>query len=228
VKFPLVAGYTVSTSFIPDEKNYSVGGTYWEAGSNLKVNCTLKDAYGNIVGAAEALLPQSALIGDKINWKPDNFDNAVTSQEQIQQGVQSNGNLVVSMWTNKGNKNLVFKNGERMQITVKANKSCYIRIVDYTSTGDNFLLLDNMKITDEMINKNYTLPKIFECGEPFGAEVLQIFAQSEPFGPLQTKIVSGFNLITDDIAAINKTGRRAFKEVPEHAELKINLTSVEK
>jgi hypothetical protein len=69
------------------------------------------------------------------------------------------------------------------------------------------------------VNKVYQLPDEFICAEPFGAELLQVNAQTEKFEPLVTKMQYGYNFITDDIGEIIKKNR-GFKKLDNDKVLK--------
>jgi hypothetical protein len=229
-KLASIAGFKIcARNGISEQNLYSIGGIYWEEADKLKIQCWLKDSYQNIIGSAEAYLPQSVLKNLNIDWKPNNFETAVKNETIFTQSEIPDGNLSLQFATNKGNKNPIFKNNDTLKIMVKANKECYLRILDYLNDGSIVLLMDNFKIDAENINKVYTLPNSFYCSEPFGAEVLQLLAQTtKPFEPLTYNVQDGYKFVQGDVNSIVSAGRRCFRDIVEHSEVRINLTTIAK
>jgi hypothetical protein len=70
--------------------------------------------------------------------------------------------------------------------------------------GSQVLFVDNYYISSDKVNKVYELPYEFECSAPFGVETIQLSAQSEPFKKLNTKIVDGYEFVSDDLPLFGK------------------------
>lgn len=103
----------------------------------------------------------------------------------------SNLPLTVEIRTNKGSENLFFKEGEEMQIWVKANKECYLRLIYTLASKDKVLLLDNFKINKKQTGKEYRVPFRFKCSKPFGNEELKLSASQKEFKEI--KFVEKYN-----------------------------------
>ena len=76
----------------------------------------------------------------------------------------------------------------------------------------------------------YQLPDEFICAEPFGAELLQVNAQTEKFEPLNTSKKYGYNFITDDLNEIIEKNR-GFKKLDSkilRAENRLVITTMSK
>jgi hypothetical protein len=96
--------------------------------------------------------------------------------------------------------------------------------------GSRVLLLDSWYVDEDKINKPYQLPQAFRCAEPFGAELLQMVAQTEQFRPLAVKSESGHDFISDSDKQIMIATRGMKKEKPALliAEKRMNITTIEK
>jgi len=214
----------------PVNYNYFLTGNYWEDGTCFKVNISLKECgTEKTLATEEGKVSKQWLTANNISFKPENFEQAKAEDAVFNKDVLPNsGGLNVEVMTNKGNKNLIFTDGEILKLWFKANKECYVRIVYYFADGSKVLMMDNFHVKADSVNKFIDSQKEFYCAEPFGAETLQLFAQSEPFLPLNYQTKDDYKFITDNIETIVDEGRRAFREKKQAAEAKIFITTVRK
>jgi len=108
-----------------------------------------------------------------------------------------NSNLVIDFKTNKGNENLIYKQGEELSLFVKANQDCYIQIIYYQANEEILLLVENYKISGDFVNKEIELPYKFECSPPFGDEQIQLIAQKNAFESYKKEVFLKNNRIKD-------------------------------
>ncbi len=63
-----------------------------------------------------------------------------------------------------------------MTVYLKSNQPCHVRLLYILTNGQKTVLVDNLKINMESINKamviNELLDIVFEWSSPFGAEML--------------------------------------------------------
>ena len=63
-----------------------------------------------------------------------------------------------------------------MTVYLKSNQPCHVRLLYILANGQKIVLVDNLKINMESINKamviNELLDIVFEWSSPFGAEML--------------------------------------------------------
>jgi hypothetical protein len=88
--------------------------------------------------------------------------------------------------------------------------------------------LDDFYIGIDKVNKVYQLPDVFICSEPFGAEMLQVNAQTEKFEPLIITKQNGYNFISNDLADI-LIKNRGFKKTDDKllkAETRLVITTM--
>jgi len=169
---------------------------------------------GKALASIETKLAKSFCEKNKINYLPENFIVANTKRKNFAKNEIIGGDLNLEVWTNKGTDNLLFSENDTLRLFLRVNKASYIRFIYHLADGSKVLLLDDYFIDVSKVNKVYQLPDEFICAEPFGAEVLQVNAQTEKFEPLNTKEQYGYNFITDDLdEVIRKT--RGFKKLKE-------------
>jgi hypothetical protein len=206
-------GYQVTASGVKAE-GLVLTGTYWKEPSDLKLFATLKKTDGTLVASAEAYLPLSWAEGSGVKYLPENFEEAYSRMRVFNKDEVVKGDLNVEIWTNKGDENLVYTEGERLKFFVRVNKECYIRMIYYLADNQSVLLMDNYYVAAHMANKVIELPDEFECAEPFGVETLQVNAQTQPFSPLRTRSMYGYQFIDESFDDII-LGTRGFKKVDD-------------
>jgi hypothetical protein len=221
-------GYQVTTLGAKSE-GLVLTGTYWKEPSDLKLIASLKKTDGSLVATAEAFLPLAWVKGSGVKYLPENFEEAFSRMRVFNRDEVVKGDLNVEIWTNKGDENLVYTEGEKLKFFVRANKECYIRMIYHLADNQSVLLMDNYYVAAHMANKVIELPDEFECAEPFGVETLQVNAQSLPFDELRTKEVDGYKFIEESLNDII-LGTRGFKRVDDkpmdRAEKRIVFTTM--
>jgi hypothetical protein len=193
---------------VVDQTSKAPGGTvltgsYWEEKDKLKVTALLRDAVtGNAVASASCFIPLTSLQQNDVDFKPENYQNAMTNMKMFAKDELKGGELKVEVLTNKGTDGQIYAEGETMKLFVRANRECYIRFIYHLADGNKVLLLDNYYINRDKVNQVYELPYTFECAEPFGVETLQVNAQTAMFDPLTTKQENGYDFIQENTEQI--------------------------
>jgi hypothetical protein len=150
---------------------------------------------------------------------PENFIEANKKAKIFNENEIVGGDLQLEVWTNKGNTNLLYSQNDTLKLYIRTNKECYVRFIYHLADGSSVLLLDDFYIGIDKVNKVYQLPDEFICSEPFGAEMLQVNAQTEKFEPLITTQQNGYNFISNDLADI-LIKNRGFKKTDNNKILK--------
>lgn len=206
-------GFNVVQNISNNPNAYVLNGTYWENGDKLKIVTILRtQGEGKTISSAECYLPKRSIESLGINYKPENYTQALIDQKIFSENEIIGGNMNIELWTNKGKDNLIYTEGEELKIFVRANKECYIRIVYYLADGQKVLLVDNYYLNKDMVNKTVEIPDTFECAEPFGVETMQLNASVDAFDALQTEEQYGYEFITEGTASI-QVKSRGFKKV---------------
>jgi hypothetical protein len=165
----------------------TVTGNYWVEGDAVRIIPIITEiATGKKLAAASVKLPKSSIEGQGIELKPQNFLQAMEDGKVFLQKEIIPGSLSLEVWTTKGNRNLIFKLDEKMEIMVRVNKPSYLRVIYHLSNGPRILLFNNHYIDESKINRPYTLPKKFIVSPPLGVERLQVFAGEREFPPVRT------------------------------------------
>jgi Domain of unknown function (DUF4384) len=215
--------------------NYAIVGIYSEKNDKLEVKTYLFDlkTKKNIQTIKE-VIPNAQLLNEQSAWKPQRFEQAKNTRNLIVEDdatpepsptpkpdaeptpspepAPSHGDFELAVMTSKGFGHQIFTQGERMQIAVKTDRDCFLRLVYHTADGQKVLLLENEAIKKSADNNYVTVPQQFECAEPFGIETIQLFASTELYPPLKTHLESGFLFIDEPIGAVNQK-TRGFKPV---------------
>ena len=94
--------------------------------------------------------------------------------------------LSVALRTDRGRQNVEYRAGNQMQIEVKANRSCHLRVVYRLADGTMTLLENDLVIEPGQENRYVRIAPTasFICAEPFGTEHLLVYAADSPFCPL--------------------------------------------
>jgi len=194
------------------EPDYILGGTYWQDGEDLKVITILRNVKtGKPIASTEGYLPISWLKKRDISFKPENFGQAAENMKKFKTNEIINGGMQLDVWTsNKGNDSPIFEEDDELEIYVRVSHPCFIRIINHFADGTRVLLVDNMYLGTDKINKVVTIPVKFYCAPPFGTEILQVNAQTKEFNPLHLKSEYGYDFILDDLDGI-LSNTRGFK-----------------
>lgn len=229
--FPVLSKESLKQGEKSAEKTeYSITGTYWDEGDFLKMIANLKENNsGRSIASVEESLSKASLAQGKIEYLPENYLAALNRQKDLSRNEITGGGLVVDVWTNKGSENTLFSKGDTMRLFVKVNQPCYIRFIYYLADGRKTLLFDSRYVDNDKVNKPYLIPMEFICDAPFGAETLQLIAQTEPFKPLNTTNRDGYDFILDDMNGIlaNVRGMKRIDDRQLFAEKRLDITTVE-
>lgn len=209
--------------------DYIIQGTYWDETDKLKVIAVVNElTSGGIIASAEGTLDKKWINTNNVAYKPENFSQAIENMQVMKQGEIVNGGLSIDLWTNRGQDNLLYAAGDTMELYLKSNKECYVRLIYYLASGEKVLLLDNYYIGSDLLNRIIKLPYQFVCDEPYGAEILQMNAQSSKFSPLKTRKDNGYEFIESSINEI-LNNLRGFKRVDDNslnAEKRVIITTL--
>jgi hypothetical protein len=215
----------------PEKKGYILTGTYWKEAKDLKLIATLRQIDGNVVASAEAFLSLSWIENNQVKYLPENFEDAYSRMKAFNKDEVIKGDLNIEIWTNKGAENLLYTEGEKLKIYIRANKECYVRMIYHLADGQSVLLLDNFYVAGHLINKVIEIPDEFTCAEPFGVETLQVNAQTEKFPNLNTKNEDGYQFIQNTFNDIMVNTRGFKKDTPQivdKAEKRVVFTTMKK
>lgn len=183
---------------------YEISGTYMVEGNKIKVITTLKDPSTSVtLGTATASIKLSYFLDNSIKYEPDN-QTQVDDQQDAFDNNRVQNDFDIDVWTNKGSQNIVFKEGDSLELNILASEECYIRVVNIWADGTKILLLNNQYIGGANVGIPYQYPTKFKCSGPvFGAETFVVFAQTGgQFPALKTSDYYGLQKIDEDFDQI--------------------------
>ena len=206
-------------------------GTFWDRGDDIHVLANVRETEsGQIVAASETSIPSAVMQQEGFALLPDNYESAMADLKALENNKGDNRGLQLEAWTNRGKENLVFAEGEILEVSLQVNLPSYIRIIYHLKDGRRVLLVNSHYINERDVNKPYILPYQFECVPPFGIENMQIIAQSEPFERAETKMVDEMPILTEDLEKfLSKTrGFKIKKQEAQQTEEVLTITTMRK
>jgi hypothetical protein len=192
----------------PKNANFILVGEYISTKNGLVLNYELLDTKTNEVKKSKTItINPKAYKGLKV--KPANID----FDKLLNSGIVISSKLKVQLNSSKGSENLLFREGEDVELFVKLNKKGYFYIVGYTQTkdgkfsyllelqegsgGSKFIKFVNADDASRWISLGE-----FSVEKPFGVESLQVIASNKkitslPLAKYDQK--SGYYVISNNI-----------------------------
>ena len=221
------------------DADYIITGSYWEKEDNVQILAFCRSVQTGEIRASANVDFKRGMLKSNLNLKPDNFEKIMSQQLAFEQEVIDSGQLKLEVWTDRGQNALLYSQGELMKVYLRTNRSCYVRLLYILANGQKTLLVDNLQVNLESINRpllvNDLLEIDFECTSPFGAEMIIGVARNYPFDTIETTERDGYIFIDTDnpkhLANITR-GTKGFKrrkrndESIQQTETKLILTTV--
>ncbi len=216
---------------VQDGRMLDLEAFYWDQQEAVRVTAMLRDQEkGVLVASAEVLIPARLVQTAGVVLVPDNFARAMEDERRFTRDEVLTGGLELMVRTNKGGDHPVFVTGERMQVFLRVTMPSWIRFVYHLADGSRALLLDNYHIDRQHAGEEIEVPQEFACDAPYGAEVLQVFASTEPFPKVRTENRDGYELLAGPLDSFlsSTRGRQRGEQGVLQAERRIVLTTMEK
>ncbi len=162
-------------------KTTVVRGNYWETDDTIELFTVAQEVEsGEKIGAGYASFPLTTLPR-AYDIRPQNFAQAMVDRLQFAEGAITDGGITVEVWTNKGRDedNLIFTEGDTLQLYFRVNRPAFLRLTYILSTGAKVLLEKSFYIGMNEVNRVVQLPYEFEVVPPLGVERLIVTAFSE-------------------------------------------------
>ena len=206
-----------------------VAGSYVEKGDRLKLFLLATDVTsGNKVGAADLELAAALAGQEGLDFLPQNFQQALQDAGVFAKGELVGGHLQVEVWTDRGSENLYLEEDEELTLAVRVNQPCHVRLLYHLANGMRAVLYDNYYIDQSKVNRAVVLPDTFHVAEPFGVEVIQALASTQPFPALRTRDWEGYPVLETGLEEfVAKTrGLKKKQKQRELAEARATLTTL--
>ena len=176
--------------------DYIITGSYWEETDRLRVLAQCRELKSGTVVASTSVEFASDLLPAAMQLKPENFQSAMAQQMAFAQQIIDSDQFQLEVWTDRGQDALLYRQGELMKIYLRSNRPCYVRLIYILADGQKTLLLDNLPINAESVNRSLSVNELkdldFECAAPFGAEMLVAVGRTDQFDPLKTVEKDGY------------------------------------
>jgi hypothetical protein len=108
----------------------------------------------------------------------------------------------LQLFTNKGENNPLFVDGEEMRFEVSVDKPCRVRCLFLSADGLCYVLTGENDLHVGIGQEGKRIPlRIYYCGSPYGSEVLHVFATTRAFGAMKTKTVERLCVLDESLSA---------------------------
>ena len=208
---------------------YILVGSYWPDNEKIQVSAEVKEVDGyepvRIVASTTVFISKQPILEEGIAVEPHNYEEAHQISQLISEGERADNGIHVELWTNKSGQAQVFKEGDRLKLSVRVNHPAYIRLLNVWSDDTAVLLLDNEFISVAESNQILEVGQEFETQCPCGTEHLQVLAQTEPFTELHTVEEDGFIFVQDPLREVLEKSRNG-EESKSYAEHIITVTTI--
>ena len=156
-----------------------IRGSYQEEGDLFRLRATAKEAgTGRLLASAEVGLA-AAGIPKNIETRPPNFETYAQNVGKLAGGDLVSGDLRIELRTNKGNRGLVFDEGEEISLYVRVNQPAWVSLIYVLTNGEHVPIEQAWYIDKSMVNQLVEYPSSFEIVAPFGVEMIHASAHTE-------------------------------------------------
>jgi hypothetical protein len=195
-----------------------VRGNYFDLGRDVKLVLYATATTGEELASASIQIPMDEIQKTKLKLLPENYEAARKALEIYDAKVQGSS-LRIQLTADRGDGGL-YRKGDKLYIFLKANLDCYARIIYHQVDGTKVLIFPNRFHPDSRIEKDrlYQIPPSgtafsFEVVEPFGVEMIKVFAATSPIDlDGDERTAEGFSILKQDLAVLaNRTRGLALK-----------------
>lgn len=213
-----------------DKKDVVVRGTFSDPGERVRLVITARDgASGAILGGAEASFPKSA-VAKGTELVPSNLKDALAQEKILGGGAIVSGKLRLELSTNKGERNLVFSQGEELKIYLRVNQPAYVRMIYLLASGAKVPIEQAYFLDASKVNQTVEYPNAFEVSSPFGVEQIFAVAFTEKPDPLPTvkQTIGGeeYEVVREVTALVKHRGLKKKDKPLETAEAVVSMTTL--
>jgi hypothetical protein len=208
----------------------AVRGVYTNLDGAVEVRLTARQPKsGQFVAGAQAKLP-AAGIPSSLPLLPRNYQQALEDQRILGKGELVSGNLRFELLTNKGYKDLVFKEHEELQVLMRVNQPAYIRLIYVLESGEKVMLEQAYYIDGTKVNLAVQYPDTFEIAPPFGVDQIYAVAFTERPEPLATvkQVIGGqeYEVVADATTGLVRHRGISKKKKDQSVDAKLSITTL--
>nr|WP_320133959.1 DUF4384 domain-containing protein [uncultured Holophaga sp.] len=189
-------------------------GSYLELGDEVSLQLKATALSGEELASSQVRIPRSWIQKAGLRLLPENHAEAAQSLAILDTQVQPS-DLRLNLQLDRGDGG-IYRDGELLHLFLKASRDCYIRVVYQQVDGTRIQVFPNQFHPDNRVHRE-ELTRIpaegdgFELrvAEPFGSEILKVFASTEPFelAPQATTPVGPFARLDASVQAMTSRFR---------------------
>ena len=184
---------------------------------------------GQLLASGEIILA-GAGVPARLETRPANFDRFALDADKLAGGEVVSGDLRVEMRTNKGDRGIVFDEGEELAIYVRVNQPAWVRLIYVLTSGDHVPITQEWYLDESKVNQLVEFPAAFEVVAPFGVEMIHAMASTQKPPKLVTRqtVIDGepYVVIPDGADQVVRTRGLARKKREQVAERTLKLTTM--
>lgn len=168
---------------------YQLVGSYWDLNANfLTLNVSIVDVQeSKFLSNVEVKIAKADLDKNGQQYLPKNVN--VVARKDLQ--IDSGSGVNIELFTNKGNEDLLFSEGDSLKLSFLASRSGYVRIINHTVDNKEILLVDNYQVDRSLVNRIIELPFNWSSTCPCGVEQIEMTFSNEKFEELPVRDLGG-------------------------------------
>ena len=205
---------------------------YFDEGNRVRVTLRVDSLMtATMIGTTEVFVPKSA-VPSGVDLAPADVEFAMQRQQELTDLVANESeDLVVRATLNKGS-SAVYRDGERMTVSVYTNRDAYIKVYHIDVDGNTTLIFPNMFEADNFVPAQTIIdipdrshPFEFALHEPFGTEFIKVMASQTQFDDIEESF-SGLGRASERVLTRGLSVRRL--ESGDVAETLVRYSIVER
>jgi len=161
-------------------------GTYLEMGDEVSLLLKATSLTGEELASSQVRLPRAWIQRAGLRLLPENHLEAAQNLAILDTQVAPS-DLKLNLQLDRGDGG-IYREGERLHLFLRTNRDCYVRVIYQQVDGTKVQVFPNRYHPDYRVRKDLItrIPAegdTFELkvSEPFGSEIVKVFASSEPF-----------------------------------------------
>jgi len=222
--------YKVSGSQKPE---ITLGGQLLPEGDRINILIRISGAYNHT--CTTQLSPNSLAHLGMDFVRPKDLEEKLKSQKTFVDDKVQKGQLSVRIKFPKyDNTPAVYRLGEEINLFIKANKPCYVTVINVEANGAWNILEENHRVNADSVGEWLTLFETYLVSPPIGVEQLLVQASLDPLPVYKTRtenVPGGTKAISEGLATELAQTRGLVKKTPEsneYTEFYLTWTVLEK
>ena len=203
-------------SVVSNDFDWVINSTYWPLKDKIKITTTIHQIDGGelvkLIASTSINVDRSIIDDLGVDYEPLKNEEDEEEYRVVTQREESDGEIIVEIATQKGNRSSVFMEGETLKLLTKVSRPSYIQLINVWADGSKLLLLDNYYADISQTNSYFELPFEWETACPCGIEYIYVIASSKPHSVPETTDQDGFLFIDEPLAEVLDK-KRGFKRV---------------